>query len=136
MNEYEGIDYNKLIEVYLDLRKCKEEIKDSYERKIKPIEEKMEKIESFLNGELNRLGLKNISTNKGTVLRTTWTKVNITDWEKVTDYIVENNRFDMLEKRLAKTVVLDTLSQNAENGLPPVPGVMVESGLKVSIRKA
>lgn len=132
----EETNYEKLVEQYITLRNIKADLKSKYEEMEKPITEKMEKIESFLNGELNRLNLKNISTNKGTVLRTSWKKVNITDWDGIIDYIVKNKRFDMLEKRLAKTVVLDTIEQNNEQGLPELPGISIESGLKVSIRKA
>lgn len=132
----EETNYERLVEQYITLRNIKADLKSKYEEMEKPITEKMEKIESFLNGELNRLNLKNISTNKGTVLRTSWKKVNITDWDGIIDYIVKNKRFDMLEKRLAKTVVLDTIEQNNEQGLPELPGISIESGLKVSIRKA
>ena len=136
MTEDNKIDYQGLIAVYLQLRELKEKAKATYEETIEPITNRMEQIESTLSGELNRLGLKNLQTDKGTVYRTTWTKVNITDWDKVTDYIVSNNRFDLLEKRLAKTVVLDTLTQNEEQGLPTIPGIAIETGLKVNIRKS
>lgn len=136
MTEEIKLDYQGLIDVYLRLRRMKEDAKAKYEAEVAPITERMEQIENTLSGELNRLGLKNLQTGAGTVYRTTWTKVNITDWDKVADYIVSNNRFDMLEKRLAKTVVLDTLQQNQEAGLPPVPGIAIETGLKVNIRKS
>lgn len=132
----DNVNYEGLISVYLDLRNMKAELKEEYERKLKPVEEKMDRIESVLNGELNRLGVKNIATKTGTVLRTTWTRVNVTDWDKIRDYIVKNNRFDMLEKRLAKTVVLDAIKQLEEDNLPPIPGVSIETGLQVAIRKA
>lgn len=136
MTEDNKIDYQGLIDVYLQLRALKEQAKADYEETIEPITNRMEQIENTLSGELNRLGLKNLQTDKGTVYRTTWTKVNITDWDKVADYVVSNNRFDLLEKRLAKTVVLDTLTQNEEQGLPTIPGIAIETGLKVNIRKS
>lgn len=130
------LDYQALIDVYLRLRKLKEAAKARYDEEVAPITERMEAIENTFSGELNRLGLKNLQTTSGTVYRTSWTKVSPTDWDKVTEYVVKNNRFDLLEKRLAKTVVLDTLQQNEEAGLPPIPGIAIETGLKVNIRKA
>lgn len=135
-NDLQGVEYKAIVRKYLDLRKQKSELKDRYEEKVAPITEEMERIEAFLSGELNRLGVKNIATDAGTILRTKWTRVTPTDWPAFLRFCKENDRLDLIERRVAKNELLATIGQYEEDGLPPIPGVTVETGLQVSIRKA
>lgn len=134
--DLQGIEYKAIVRKYLDLRAQKSELKSQYEEKLAPITDEMERIENFLSGELNRLGVKNIATDVGTILRTKWTRVTPTDWPKFIKFCKEQDRWDLIERRVAKTELLATMAQYEEDGLPPIPGVEVETGLQVSIRKA
>lgn len=53
-----------------------------------------------------------------------------TDWHKLWDYIAENNRFDLLQKRLGEKAVMDMLEQGEK-----LPGVEVVHVPDVSITK-
>jgi hypothetical protein len=56
--------------------------------------------------------------------------VNIGDWNALTGYILENDRFDLLQKRLGEKAVMDLLADGVD-----VPGVTKMKVPKVSITK-
>lgn len=53
------------------------------------------------------------------------------DWEKIYDYIVENDRFDLLQKRLGDRAVLDIFE---ETGKMP-PGIGKFNAIDISVTK-
>ena len=58
-------------------------------------------------------------------------KPTAVDWEKIYDYIVENDRFDLLEKRLGDRAVLDIFE---ETGKMP-PGIGKFNAIDISVTK-
>ena len=65
---------------------------------------------------------------------TTKEEYNIADWSALTGYILENDRFDLLQKRLSKEAVRDVIAAMKDEGkaLPGVATVLVPD---VSITK-
>lgn len=57
-------------------------------------------------------------------------KPSVKDWEKLYDFIVENDRFDLLQKRVAEKAVKDLWDDGAD-----VPGVERFNVVDVSITK-
>lgn len=124
------IDLNLVVQQYIELRDRVQAEKDEMEKRVAPMKAAMEKIEGVMSGLLERQGLSSMSTPAGTVVRSKWTKTVIQDWDALTKYIKDNDRFDLLEKRVAKINALDVI--NEEGGLP---GVGVETGYNVQIRR-
>lgn len=123
------LDYEKVVKAYIDLKDLIESREKRLKDELAPLKDKLAMVESLLSGELNRLNLKNLSTPHGTVFRKAYTNLKVTDWTTVIDFIKQNDRYDLLEKRLTKSVAMDTMEET------PIPGVSVEQGYNVSIRR-
>lgn len=124
------MQYDKIIDSYIRLRDRIAARKDAFEKEVAPMKAKLEEVESFLLGELNRQNLQSFSTPFGTAFKSQWTKANVTDWEALHRYIMDNDRMDLLERRVSKTNVLDTIAQG-----DTIPGVTIESGYTCNIRR-
>lgn len=123
-------DLNEIIAQYIEMRDKIQEIKDECDRRIAPLRATMEQIEGDMSGLLERSNLTSMSTPAGTVVKSKWTKTVIHDWEAFTNYVKENDRFDLIEHRVAKTNALEVISE--DGGLP---GIEVETGFNIQIRR-
>lgn len=130
METKKEINYEKLIDGYIRIRDSIDEAKKKFEESIKPKKEILQEIESLLCGDLEEKGLKSFSTGKGTVYKEKWVKTNLVDWDSFISYVSREKRYDLLEKRVAKLNTLDIIDQGGS-----VPGVEVESGYSVKIRR-
>lgn len=124
------LDINKVVAQYIELRDRIEAIKDECDKKIAPMKAAMEQVEGLLSGLLERSGLTSMSTPAGTVVKSKWTKTVIQDWNEFTKYVKDNDRFDLLEKRIAKNNALDVIAEDGS-----LPGVGVEMGFNIQIRR-
>lgn len=126
----QNLDYEKIVANYILLRDKIDEAKRKFEESIKPKKELLEKIETILSGELEKKGLKSLAVSSGTVYKEKWRKVEVKDWDSFIEYVSNNSRYDLLEKRVVKLVALDTIDQQGD-----LPGVEVQSGYNVKIRR-
>ena len=124
------LDINKIVAQYIELRDRIEAIKDECEKKIAPMKASMEQVEGLMSGILEKSGLTSLSTPAGTVVKSKWTKTVLHDWNEFTKYVKDNDRFDLLEKRVAKNNALDVISEEGS-----LPGVEVETGFTIQIRR-
>lgn len=128
--ESKNIDYEKVVASYILLRDKIDEAKRKFDEAIKPKKELLERIETLLCGDLEQKGLQSMSVTAGTVYKEKWKKVVVEDWDAFINYVSENKRYDMFERRVAKNVTLDTIDQEGS-----VPGIEVQSGFNVRIRR-
>lgn len=124
------LDINKTVAQYIELRDKIEKIKDDCERQIAPLKAAMESVEAMMSGILERNGLSSMSTPAGTVVKSKWTKTVLHDWNAFTQYVKDNDRFDLIEHRVAKNNALDVISEDGS-----LPGVSVEQGFTIQIRR-
>lgn len=124
------IDLNEAVTKYIQLRDKIQEIKDECEKRIAPMKDALNAVESVMSGLLERSGLTSISTPAGTVVRSKWTKTALHDWEAFTKYVKDNDRFDLIERRVAKNNALEVIEEEGS-----LPGVSVETGYNVQIRR-
>jgi len=120
----------EVIGLYRQLRARKEQIEESIKPKLAGIREDMLALEGWLLEQAESEGVKSFRTNAGTAFVTTQDSATVADWDKVLSYIVENEGYDLLEKRVSKTVVRDFIE---ENGAPP-PGVNFNSRRTINVR--
>jgi hypothetical protein len=66
------------------------------EAELKPLKEFQEAREAFLQGELTKLGAKNISTKEGTAMFNTQEFVRVSDWDSFVDKVFLKPVMDML----------------------------------------
>lgn len=93
---------------------------------------KMERVESQLLVILRKQGQKSFQTMGCTVYRQTEVTPHASDWETIRRFIIENDAWEMIEKRLTKKFVTDYMEANKQE-LPP--GVSVMKRFVAKVRK-
>lgn len=116
---------------YIKLRDKKKLLEDAHKQNVAPINEKMKMLEAWLLRELQRQGADHVGTGLGTVYQSTIVKPVIRDWSSVLDFIVANEQWGMLERRVSKTAVEEFMEST---GTVP-PGVEITRETFARIRK-
>lgn len=116
-----------LIAGYVALRDKIGEIKKRHEAELSQYTSVIEEMESRLLVVLEAAGAESIRTNAGTAYKANWSSARVSDWSQTLEYILANERYDLLERRVAKAVVEE---------IGDVPGVVVERGVRVNVRRA
>ena len=122
---------DKVIATYMKLRREKEEIDREAKEKVTTIKANMLKIEAWLKAKADTDGVTSFKTDHGTAFLTTTDFANVSDWDKVLDFIREEDAFDMLEKRVSKAAVRGYIEDKKE--VPP--GITYGTKLDINIRK-
>lgn len=120
-----------VIKTYLKLRGQKEAIEAEAKEKVKDITVKLAKIESFLKIKADEQGVTQFKTSDGTAFLTTNDYAQVGDWDEVLGFIVKNEAYDLLEKRVSKYAVRGYIDANKA-----VPnGINYGTRISLSIRK-
>lgn len=126
-----NLTIEQAISAYVKLREKKAQIEAKAKADTKPVVDTMDKIEAYLKEQADLLGVQSFKTDSGTAFLTTSERANVANWDEVLKFILENEAFDMLEKRVNKTAVREYLSAN--QAVPP--GVNYGTSIEVSVRK-
>jgi hypothetical protein len=121
---------DQLVKRYIQLRDKKEEMNKLLKDRLQPIAKEMDEIETQLKTFLDDNKMDSAKTEAGTFFKKTNTYVTVRDMEEVLTFVKENDAFELFEKKVNKTVVLDCLKE----GLA-VPGVEVQTEIVVQIRR-
>lgn len=137
------VTLNDIVTRYLAMRSEKEAIEKQHKDELRPIKESMEMLEAAMQKLLDEQGQKSASfAGVGTCYKQKWTKAKVTDWEATLQWMQEHERWDLLTQAVNKTVVIEEMTQvDPETGettlVPcPIPGVEVDSGWKVNVRRS
>jgi len=96
----------------------------------KSLTKEKEEIEQLLVAEMDKVNTDTISNEFGTFKRTETIMPQVEDWEKVYDYIRENDAFYLTYKRLGQKAYQELL-----NAGETVPGVNTYTKLGVTVYK-
>lgn len=123
-----------IIEKYISLRDKRAEKKKAFEEKDEEFKTAMERLEALLATRMNDAGTTTLKCAEGTAYKEIVVKPSCMDgnWTDLWAWLRENNRLDMLEKRLLSTAVKEYITENGE----PPPFVRIEQEEKVRIRRA
>lgn len=120
-----------VIKTYLKLRGQKEAIEAEAKAKVKDIVAKLSKLESFLKIKADEQGVTQFKTEDGTAFLTTNDYAQVGDWDEVLNFIVKNEAYDLLEKRVSKYAVRGYIDANKA-----VPnGINYGTRISLSVRK-
>ena len=122
----------KAVATYRKLRDSKDEIKARHAEELKPINDGLFKLETWLLSTLNDIGANSIKTESGTAYKSTITHAKISDWDASLKFVIENNLWHMLERRVSKTAVEEYIESK---GTAP-PGVEVNVEVRVNVRRS
>lgn len=117
----------ELVAAYVEMRDAKDALKREQADALKPFDSMLDRLEGELLRALVAAGGESIKTPAGTAYKSRWTKARVADWSAVVDYAVQNQRFDLFERRVSKAIVEE---------IGQVPGVEVDSGISVNVRRS
>ena len=112
------LDDVKLLQTFIVLRDRRAERKAAYMSDDESDKGKQEKIEAEFLRRFNDRGIDNVSARGvGTAYRSTRVSTTVADWDAVLTHILENEAFELLERRVNKTAVEQF--KDAEGDIPP-----------------
>src|SRR5690606_4698555 len=103
-----------------------------YDKYVAEIEVKMDRIEAWLLENMDKVGADQFKAASGVAYIQTKTRASCADWATFWNYLQENGRFDLMEKRLSSKAIGDMLEETGE--LPP--GVNIHRERTVVVRKS
>jgi hypothetical protein len=124
------MNLQEAVDKYIRLRALKTEKDQAHKAAMATINNAMDQLEAWLLDQMNQLGIESVRTEAGTAYKTTNTSATVSDWEQTLPFIIENELWSMLERRVSKSAVEEYMQVNGE--LPP--GVSVRTVASVNFR--
>lgn len=125
------MNVDQVIAAYIKLRDTAEEIKERHKQELAKVNDQMHKLEGWLHKSLQAQGLTNFKGAAGTAFLQTVSSATVADRETFFNYVRENQAWELLESRCAKTVVDDYLESHGE----APPGIKHERTEVIRIRR-
>lgn len=126
-----SVQMKDVIKAYLQLRNACDAIEAEAKAQVKVHKEKMAKLESYMQMELDRQGSTSVKTDAGTAFVSTTDFAAVADWDQTLNFIKEQGAFDMLEKRVSKMAVRAYIEEH--KAVPP--GVNYGTKVELVVRK-
>ncbi len=124
------MEISKVVEIYIQLRDKKAEIKAEYDAKVSGIDATLGKAEAALLKHFQENGdIESIKTPFGTAYKSKRRSITMADWDTYFPWLQANGNWHMLERRAAKKAVEEYLE--AEGTMPPGLNLVEEITLNV-----
>jgi hypothetical protein len=112
------LDDVSLLKLFIALRDRRAQRKAAYDNDDADDRTKQDKIEVEFLRRFQERGIDNVSARDvGTAYRTTRSSATVADWDTFLNHVVENEAWEMLERRVNKTAVQQYKAE--EEDLPP-----------------
>jgi hypothetical protein len=121
------------VSLYIKLRDKKAEIKAQMDEAVKPIQEKMDKLEAKLLEAFQATGVDSVKTEFGTAYTSVRTTASIADRDAFMEFVKAHEEWSLLEVRAAKTAIEQYRAAN-DDELPP--GVNIREERVVNVRRS
>ena len=128
-----NIPVEKVVEKYVTLREIKRDLERDHEEALKPIDEQLEKLETWLLGRMNEDGVDSYKTKQGTAYKTVKTSCTKADEAMFKDFVfqdITNPRWNLVDFRPLKKGVEEYIEDHKQ--VPP--GLNVAQTTTVNIR--
>jgi hypothetical protein len=129
----ENITTDKLAEIYIKIRDKRAELKEKYEAEDVDLKTQQDMLAEKMLDVCREINADSIKTPAGTIIRKVDTRYWTTDWDSMYQFIVENDAYPLLEKRLHQTNLKQFLDENP-NLLPA--GLQADSKYTVVVRRS
>lgn len=124
-------DVNKRVEQYITLRDKIKALDEEHKNKMKPFRDMLENLGGIMLQHLKAIGADSVAGKAGTVYKTVKHSASIADGDAFWGYIVENDAWDLLDRKANVTAVSDYIEQH--QAAPP--GVNFTSVITVGVRR-
>lgn len=121
-----------LVAVYRKLRAAIAEEEEAHENRVKELRGQLETISAELLDFCNEQNLDSVKTPAGTISRRVQTRYWTTDWEQMSNFIVEHEAVHLLEKRIHNGNMKQFLEENPD--VLPI-GLQVDNKYVIQVRK-
>lgn len=105
------------VQQYIQVRDKLKEIDEEYEKKRAPLVEMQNLLTGWMMEFLDRTGSEKVGTAYGTAYTSTRYSASLADPDAFMKFVIENNKFELLDRRANPTAVRDYVKDN--NALPP-----------------
>jgi hypothetical protein len=117
---------------YVALRDKIKAMKDDFKETLKPYDEALDMLNSWLLDQLNKTGAVHIATKSGTIYRIVRQSASIADPDVFWNYVVDNEAWDLIDRRAN---VIGVVAHSIEQGKLP-PGVNLNQYSEAGVRRA
>ena len=121
---------NKLVAMYLAIRKKKEQIEERHKKELVQIEAMKQKLTGTLMEILDRTGQESARTTEGTVSLSMRHTASLADPDAFMDYVMKNGAFELMDRRANSPACREFAEEHGS--LPP--GVKINSVRTLSVR--
>ena len=128
-----AITPEKVMTTYIALRDKRAALKKRFEELDEQLKADMAKMDSWLLKKLNDVGTDSIKNAAGTAYISETVRAGCADWTLFWKWCADNERVDMLEKRVASKAIQDYMEEH-NNELPP--GITITVYRDVIVRRA
>lgn len=108
---------DKRVGQYIQVRDALKKLEDEYEEKRKPLVEAQNLLQGWLMDFLEKAGVDSAKTAVGTCYLSTRYSASLADPDAFMKHVVENNQFELLDRRANATAVKDYVHTHGQ--LPP-----------------
>jgi hypothetical protein len=127
----QSFDANHYTMKLVELKDKIKALDDAHDEVLKPYKALQDKLEGLLLGHLREINAQNISTTFGTVSQLHLKSASIEDGTAFMDYVIQNEAWDLLDRKANKKAVEDFIKSNNS----PPPGVKFSDALKLGLRR-
>ena len=107
-----GVPLDKLAKVYRKMSAEVQKLTQEYENAVAAIKSQQDTIKTAIKDEMQRLGVKSVRTDGGTITMTVKTRYSTDDWDAFKEFIKENDAIELLEKRISQSNMATFLEDN------------------------
>jgi hypothetical protein len=128
---------DQMVAKYVELRDRRAALKAEFSEADGELKGMQEKIEKWLDIQMNELGVTSVKTTAGTAYTSHVESTKVADWQAFLDFVMEERAFDLLVHNVNKTACRERMNPD-RNGMyadPPPPGVDLTRIKKINIRK-
>ncbi len=124
---------DSLIDKYVELRDRKKALEEGHKKELAPYKQALEKLEAHFQEHMQEQGLNSLKSSHGTVYQSEVSNAKVHDFEAALNYVLENERYDLLERRINKSALQSILEEGVSD---EVPGVELTRAKKINVRRS
>lgn len=125
------MDFDRVVAGYIKLRDKRDELRKRHTEELAPYTQTMAKLEAAMLEHMQGIGGESVRTEHGTVFKSVRRSTKVVDWNVTLPWLIEQERWDMLEARVGKDAATTYMEETGE----PVPGVEYNSEVTVNVRR-
>lgn len=125
------VKVDEIVAAYIKLRDMKDATSRRHKEELAPINEKMGKLEAWLQKHLQSEGVDSMKTKAGTAFLQSNSSATVKDWPATLEWVKDNDEWSFLEARVNKTAVKDYMESTGD--IPP--GVDFKTTIVTRVRR-